>query len=72
MYAALWRRLPGPGSLRVAICLALFALVVAVCFTWLFPWIAAQLPVNDPTVDDPTLAGAGIAGAAGSSATMAA
>ncbi len=50
MYAALWRHLPGPTALRVAVCLLLIVLVVAACFTWIFPWIAAHLPVNDPSL----------------------
>ncbi len=50
MYGYFWRRLPGPVPVRIGICLALLALVVAVCFAWLFPWVAAQLPVNDPSV----------------------
>lgn len=57
MYGALWRRLPGPVPLRVGLCLVLLALVVAVCFAWVFPWIAAHLPVNDPSVG--TLGGPG-------------
>lgn len=50
MYAALWRRLPGPWPLRTVLALLLALLVVAACFTWVFPWVAAHLPVNDPTV----------------------
>jgi hypothetical protein len=50
MYAALWRVLPGPAPVRVLCCLALAAAVVVGCFLWVFPWIAAHLPVNDPTV----------------------
>lgn len=50
MYAALWRRLPGPLAVRLALCAGLIALVVVLCFRWLFPWVAAHLPVNDPSV----------------------
>lgn len=50
MYAALWRRLPGPVPVRVLICLILLAALVVACFTWIFPWVAARLPVNDPSV----------------------
>ena len=39
MYGYFWRRLPGPVPVRIGICLALLALVVAVCFAWLFPWV---------------------------------
>ena len=50
MYDAFWHHLPGPAPVRVAACLLLLALVVAVCFTWVFPWVAGQLPVNDPSL----------------------
>lgn len=50
MYAALWRVLPGPAWVRVAICLALVMVVVVACFTWVFPAIAPHVPVNDGTV----------------------
>lgn len=50
MYAALWRHLPGPLPAKILACLALAALVATLCFTWLFPWIAAKLPVNDPNI----------------------
>lgn len=50
MYAALWRALPGPLPVKVVQAVLLLALVVAVCFTWLFPAVAPLLPVNDGTV----------------------
>lgn len=50
MYAALWRALPGPGWLRVLALLLLFLLVVFVCFQWVFPFIAHDLPFNEQTV----------------------
>lgn len=40
MYGALWRALPGPAWVRAILCLVLFLAVVAVLFTWVFPWIA--------------------------------
>jgi len=51
MYSRLWRALPGPRWLRVGILLAQAAVVVAVCFTWVFPAIAPYVPLNDITVD---------------------
>jgi hypothetical protein len=51
MYRWLWRALPGPTWVRVAICVALVAAVVAVCFTWAFPTIAPHVPFNEITVD---------------------
>ncbi|MBB2987872.1 hypothetical protein [Terracoccus luteus] len=50
MYATLWRRLPGPTALRLLLCLVLLAAVVAVLFTWVFPWVQTLLPTQDVTV----------------------
>jgi hypothetical protein len=50
MYAALWRHLPGPRWAKVLQVLVLFALVVLVLFTWVFPAVAPLVPVNDGTV----------------------
>lgn len=47
MYGALWRVLPGPRPVKLLLALVLFALVVVVCFQWLFPWAAQRLPMND-------------------------
>lgn len=52
MYAALWRRLPGPIVVRLLILLVLVAVVVAVCFQWVFPAIAPLLPFDHNTVDN--------------------
>lgn len=51
MYGWLWRALPGPRWVRVGILVALAAVVVAVCFVWVFPAIAPSMPFNDITVD---------------------
>ncbi len=50
MYAALWRVLPGPTWLRALILVLLAAVVVVVCFAWVFPAIAPYMPFNDVTV----------------------
>ena len=50
MYAALWRSLPGRTCVRAVLCLVLAALVVAACFTWLFPWVSTLLPFTESTV----------------------
>ena len=50
MYGALWRVLPGPAWLRVLMLLVLAALVVWVCFQWVFPWISTYLELNENTV----------------------
>lgn len=51
MYAALWRRLPGPAWVRVLVLAALAAAVVVVCFEWVFPLVADHMPFNDQTVE---------------------
>ena len=51
MYGWLWRILPGPRWARVGILVALAAVVVTVCFVWVFPAIAPFMPFNDITVD---------------------
>ena len=51
MYAALWHLLPGPRWAKAVQCLLLLAIVVAVCFQWVFPAIAPHMPFNDSTVD---------------------
>lgn len=50
MYGPLWRLLPGHWTLKLLQVVALVALVVVVCFVWLFPAIAPRLPFNDNTV----------------------
>lgn len=50
MYAALWRVLPGPAWLRALIVVLLVAIVVVVCFAWVFPAVAPLMPFNDVTV----------------------
>ena len=39
MYAALWRVLPGPVWLRILLIVLMALAVVAVLFTWVFPWV---------------------------------
>ena len=50
VYAALWRHLPGPRWVKAVQCLVLALLVVAVCFTWVFPAVSPLLPFTDSTV----------------------
>ena len=48
MYAALWRLLPGPFWLRVAIALLLIAAVLSALAFWIYPAVDAVLfPVNE-------------------------
>lgn len=49
-YRWLWRLLPGPTAAKAAQAMVLFLAVVAVLFTWVFPQVAALLPIDDITV----------------------
>jgi hypothetical protein len=51
MYGWIWNHLPGPTAVRILICALAFVAVVAVLFTWVFPWIEPRLPFTDVTVD---------------------
>lgn len=53
MYAFIWRHLPGPWAVRALLCLALLVLALFASVTWLFPWIATLLPLNDATIATP-------------------
>ncbi len=50
MYAALWRALPGPRWAKALQCAVLVAVVVLVCFEWVFPWLEPLVPFTDSTV----------------------
>jgi len=50
MYAWLWRRLPGPTSVRIVTALVLLAAVVAVLLFVVYPWLDPKLPFNQVNV----------------------
>ena len=50
MYAALWRVLPGPVWVRVLLLVVLFALVLFVLATWVFPVVDGIVNPSDVTV----------------------
>jgi hypothetical protein len=50
MYEYLWRALPGPWPVKALLSLILIAVVVVVCFLWVFPAVAQDLPFNDNSV----------------------
>jgi len=52
MYEYLWRALPGSRPVKALLCLVLVGVVVAVCFLWLFPAIAQDLPFNGNAVQN--------------------
>jgi len=51
MYAALWRRLPGPTPIKALEALVLLLLVVLVLFQWVFPWLLPQAPLSDVSLE---------------------
>ncbi len=50
MYGWIWRRLPGPTVVRLALAVLLVGTVVALLFLVVFPAVAGLLPANDVTV----------------------
>jgi hypothetical protein len=50
VYAALWRHLPGPRWAKSVQCLVLALVVVAVCFTRVFPAVSPLLPFTEATI----------------------
>jgi hypothetical protein len=52
MYAWLWRHLPGRWPVKALTCVVLFAAVVLLLFTVVFPWAEPRLPFTDVTVDE--------------------
>lgn len=50
MYSSIFRALPGPTWLKVIEALILVLAIVAVLFTWVFPWIAQNVSLFDNTV----------------------
>ena len=51
MYGALPRVLPGPAWLRVILLLVILIGLVAVLFTWVFPWVDGIINPIDVTVE---------------------
>jgi hypothetical protein len=53
VYSWIWRHLPGPWPLKAFLALALVAIVVLLCFQFLFPWLEDTVPwLGDVTVED--------------------
>ena len=51
MYPWIWRHLPGPLPVRLAIVAVLVAAVAVLLFTVVFPWAEQSLPFLKVTVD---------------------
>lgn len=54
MYGWIWRTLPGGRLAKLVGCLVLFALVVLLLFSVVFPAVEPLLPFGDVTVGDGT------------------
>lgn len=50
MYAALWRALPGPWWVKLAIVVAIFVGVFFLLMEVVFPWVGPMMPWNDVAV----------------------
>ena len=50
MFSILWRFFPGRAWLRVLMLLVARAAVVYALITYVYPWVALQLPEEDVTV----------------------
>ena len=62
MYSWIWNHLPGPTAVRAVIVAVAFVALVAVLFTWVFPWLEPRLPFTDVTVDAQSSTGLSTAG----------
>lgn len=51
MYATLWRLLPGPTAAKVVQLLLLAAALLVTLDRWIFPAIAANLWINNVTIE---------------------
>jgi hypothetical protein len=51
MYAALWRLMPGPLWLRIALMIVLLFGILAALVFLVFPWLNTFVNVNDVTVN---------------------
>jgi len=62
VYGWIWNHLPGPTAVRVLICALALAALVAVLFTWVFPWLEPRLPFTNVTVEGRSSTGLSTAG----------
>ncbi|WP_156165464.1 hypothetical protein [Demequina rhizosphaerae] len=51
IFPFVWRLLPGPVWLRVALLLVLIAAIVAVLFQWVYPWFSVTFDIQDQNVE---------------------
>lgn len=50
MFSMIWRFFPGPAWLRVIVLLLVAAAAVYAVITYVYPWVALQLPEQEVTV----------------------
>lgn len=51
MFSMLWRFFPGPAWFRVIVLLLCAAALVYALITYVYPWVALQMPEQEVTVD---------------------
>lgn len=51
MFSMLWRFFPGPAWFRVIVLLAAAAALVYALITYVYPWVALQMPEDNVTVN---------------------
>ena len=50
MYAALWRKLPGPPVVKWLLTGVILVLLFLLLMEVIYPWVSAQMPYNDVAV----------------------
>ncbi|WP_168156436.1 MULTISPECIES: hypothetical protein [unclassified Corynebacterium] len=50
MYAALWRKLPGPPVVKWLLTAVIMVLLFLLLMEVIYPWVSAQMPYNDVAV----------------------
>ena len=50
MYAALWRKLPGPPVVKWLLTAVILGLLFLLLMEVIYPWVSAQMPYNDVAV----------------------
>lgn len=50
MYAALWRKLPGPPAVKWLITIVILVAVFFLLMEVVFPWVSSLMPYNDVAV----------------------
>ena len=50
MYAALWRKLPGPPVVTWLLTAVILVLLFLLLMEVIYPWVSAQMPYNDVAV----------------------